>query len=289
MKNRGTVGPSAPPRQERPPAVPQVGRQFQSLSQQVYTAILHAIANRQIRPGERLRLDSLAADLGVSRTPIRDALSRLAAEGLVRGAGRTALCVTRLGAEDLTHLYELRLMCELFALSKGFATVTPALLAELESCLEEMVRYCQSADPDDRIPMSVADRTFHLLLVGLARNPRLTEFYARLNVHIHTIRVGPSPTPPQARARVNATEHTAIIRALRAKRLEAAREALSTHIHRGLARAIESIRLLEAEGEKPDPRPPRSNARKSQPAPARSDRPPAPSRRPRPRTPEDRP
>jgi len=284
VKSAGNLGPSGRSAHERPPAVPQVGRQFQSLSQQVYTAILHAIANRQIRPGERLRLDSLAADLGVSRTPIRDALSRLAAEGLVQGAGRTALCVTRLGAEELAHLYELRLMCELFALSKGFGAVTPALLDELESCLEEMVRYCKSTDPDDRIPMSFADRTFHLLLVGLARNPRLTEFYARLNVHIHTIRVGPSPTPPQARARINAKEHTAIIRALRAKRLEAARNALSTHIHRGLARAIESLRLLEAEGEKTDPRPPRASDRRRQPASDRSHRPPKLSLRPLPRS-----
>jgi DNA-binding GntR family transcriptional regulator len=230
-------------------SVPQVGQQFQSLSQQVYAALLNAIAHRNIRPGERLRLDRLAAELGVSRTPIRDALSRLAAEGLVQPAGRTALRVTQLGAQDLAHLYDLRLMCELYALSKGFEDPTPGLIEQLERCSTELVRMGRSTSPDSRVAMALADRQFHLLLVGLARNPQLNEFYARLNIHIHGIRVGPSPMLPRARGSVNAREHNAIIQALRSKKLDAAREALSAHIHNGMARAIESLRLVTPEGE----------------------------------------
>jgi len=268
------------PPQVKIPAIPRVGHQFQSLSQQVYAALFHAIANRRIRPGERLRLDTLAAELGVSRTPIRDALSRLAAEGLVRSTGRTALCVTQFGAEELTHLYDLRLMCELYALEKGFGAVTATTLEELERCSAELVRLGGSADPADRVGMSLADRKFHQLLVGLAKNPRLDEFYARLNIHIHGVRVGPSPLLPRTRAQVNATEHRAILRALRSKRLPAAREAVRIHIQNGLTRVIESLRLVEAEaasaparpGRPPDRRrkPPRSRADRSRPAPSPS-------------------
>ena len=230
-------------------AVPRVGQQFQSLSQQVYAALLNAIAHRHIRPGERLRLDRLAAELGVSRTPIRDALSRLASEGLVQPAGRTALRVTQLETEDLAHLYDLRLMCELYALEKGFRDITPGVIAELEQCSAELVRQGRSTSPDSRVAMALADRQFHLLLIGLAHNPLLNEWYARLNIHIHGVRVGPSPMRPRARGAVNAREHQAIIQAFRLKKLEAARDALSVHIRSGMARAIASLRLGTPEGE----------------------------------------
>jgi GntR family transcriptional regulator, rspAB operon transcriptional repressor len=234
---------------KKPSSVPRVGQQFQSLSQQVYAALLNAIAHRSIRPGERLRLDRLAAELGVSRTPIRDALSRLAAEGLVQPAGRTALRVTQLGTQDLAHLYDLRLMCELYALDKGFGEITPGLIGQLERCSAELVRMGRSVDPDSRVAMALADRQFHLLLVGLAGNPQLNELYSRLNIHIHGIRVGPSPMLPRARGSVNAREHNAIIQALRAKDLAAAREALSSHIRSGMARALASLRLVSSEAE----------------------------------------
>ncbi len=223
-------------------SVPPIGQQFRSLNQQVYAALLQLIADRQIRPGERLRLDELAVQLRVSRTPIRDALSRLKAEGLVQSFGRSTLRVTQLGAEDLTHLYDLRLMCEVYALTKGFDRVGPGLIKHLEKCSRDLVRLCASPNLSDRLSQSLADREFHLLLIGLARNPRLTELYERLNIHIHSVRLGPSTLPPRERSVINAREHRRIIHALRLRKLDGATRALTAHIRNALARAIKSLR-----------------------------------------------
>jgi DNA-binding GntR family transcriptional regulator len=223
--------------------VPPIGQEFHSLTQHVYTALLQAIADRKIKPGERLRLDSLAAQLKVSRTPIRDALSRLVAEGVVRPSGRRGLCVTRLAPEELIDLYDLRLMCELYALDKGFDEVTPNLLGTLEKWAAEVVRVSGSPNPSDRLAQSLADREFHVLLIGLARNPRLMELYDRLNIHIHAVRVGPSLLSTDQRRATNAKEHAAILAALRRRDLAAAKGALRRHITSARTRALESLKL----------------------------------------------
>lgn len=236
-----TVG--LPERAGDRPVVPPIGQAFHNLTQHVYTALLQAITDRKIKPGERLRLDDLAAQLKVSRTPIRDALSRLVAEGLVRPSGRRGLCVTRLTAEELNDLYDLRLMCELYAVEKGFRNLTPSLLAELEKWAAEIANASGSPNPRDRLAQFLADREFHVLLLGLARNPRLMELYDRLNIHIHGVRVGPSPLTTEERRAVNAREHGAILAALRRGNLGAVKAALRRHILGARARAIGSLKL----------------------------------------------
>ena len=119
------------------PVIPPVGAEYKSLSEQVYGALLQAIVDRRIRPGERLVLDDLAAQSKVSRTPIRDALSRLAAEGLVQPYGRRGFCVTALSVDDMDNLYDLRLMCELYAVEKGIDTLSPQVLSRVETLAEE--------------------------------------------------------------------------------------------------------------------------------------------------------
>ncbi len=233
----------APERRGSQTVVPPIGQEFHNLAQHVYTALLQAITEQKIKPGERLRLHDLAAQLKVSRTPIRDALSRLVAEGVVRPSGRRGLCVTRLTADELTDLYDLRLMCELYAVEKGFAHVTPKLLDELEKRMAEIVDASGSPNPGYRLAQSLADREFHARLLGLARNPRLMELYDRLNIHIHAVRFAPSALTTAERREVNAAEHGAILAALRRRALPAVKHALRRHIEGAQARAIDSLKL----------------------------------------------
>ena len=237
---RSRVPPALP---ESLAVIPPVGQQFRSLNHHVYTALLQAIADRRITPGERLRLDELAEQLHVSRTPIRDALSRLVAQGLVQPFGRRGLCVTRLDADDLAQLYDLRLMCELYAVERGVGFVSAAFLRSLRKWLGEIVRLSASPNPGDRLPQSLADREFHALLVGLAQNPRLCTYYDDLSIHIHSVRVGPSILTARTRRSVNAKEHADILAALRRRDLTAAKAAVRRHIESARRRAIESLKI----------------------------------------------
>ncbi len=230
---------------ENKTVVPPVG-QDHSLTSRVYAALLQAITDRRIRPGQHLRLDTLAAQFKVSRTPIRDALSQLVAEGVVQPFGGRGLCVTQLTPDELSHLYDLRLMCELYAVEKGFRDVTPSLITTLEKYAAEISRVSGSSNPNDRLARSLADREFHVALLGLARNPRLMRLYDQLNIHIHSIRVGPSALSSDQRLATNSKEHEDILAALRRRDLAAVKRTLRSHIINARARALESLELEKA-------------------------------------------
>ncbi|MHB1004605.1 MAG: GntR family transcriptional regulator [Chloroflexota bacterium] len=227
-------------------AVPPVGRGFQRLSEQVYRALVEAIVQWRFKPGQRLVLEDLAEQLAVSRTPVRDALARLVTLGLVETAGRRGFCVTVLSAADLTHLYELRLMCELFAVQKGLGNLTAPHLEQMEAAASKCALLSGSCEPMDWLAASLQDRALHGFLVELALNPRLVDLYERLNTHIHGLRAGRHFTTLEDARAVNETEHNAVIAALRAGEKVAAQAAITTHILNARDRAIASLTLNEA-------------------------------------------
>jgi len=221
---------------------PPIRDDFRRLSEHVYTIILQAIADHRIRPGERLVLDELAAQLNVSRTPIRDALSRLTAEGLVQPRGRRGLYMTSLSAKELTNLYELRRMCELFAVEKGAASAPSEIIDQMEAAAEGFARLARSDDLSARVSYTLKDREFHRLLVSLGRNPALSEFFERLSIHTHSLRAGLGPDAPGV-PRANQLEHAAILKALRERDTAAAVEATRTHLINAERRAVGALDL----------------------------------------------
>ncbi len=79
-----------------------------SLAQQVYDSLIEAVLDRRIAPGDRLIMDQLAETLGVSRTPVRDALLRLESEGLIEATGRRGYEVRAVGDREVLELYQAR-------------------------------------------------------------------------------------------------------------------------------------------------------------------------------------
>ncbi|MCL5110705.1 MAG: GntR family transcriptional regulator [Chloroflexi bacterium] len=234
------------------PTVPPVGQLFQSLSERVYWALVESIVQWRFQPGQRLVLEDLAEQLRVSRTPVRDALTRLATLGLVEPTGRRGFCVTVLTAGDLMYLYEMRLMCELFAVQKGLDNLTSSLLVQMEVEAAECARLNGSQDPADWLASLLHDRTLHGLLVNLALNPRLVTMYERLNVHIHGLRAGRRRISPEAVREVTEREHNALLAALRGGDRATAQEAITSHVTNARDRAIASLTWNQA-GEREPP------------------------------------
>jgi DNA-binding GntR family transcriptional regulator len=222
--------------------VPSVGSGFRSLTEQVYAALLEAITERRFRAGQRLVLDDLAEQLEVSRTPVRVALTRLAAEGLIQPAGRIGYRVVEQTPEALLKLYDVRLMCESFAVERGIENVTPDFLAQLDEVIIKPGRAGLTGSKE-RLAQVLRDGQFHQRIVELARNPAITEMYQKLNAHIHGMRVGPLTLAPEQQAAVNNAEHTAIIEALRRTDLAASKQTIADHIAKSAQRAIVSMEL----------------------------------------------
>lgn len=223
--------------------LPALREEVSTLAEQVYGALLSAILERRLRPGARLTLDDLAAQLKVSRTPVRDAVARLSAEGLVRTAGRRGFAVAILSTEELAELYDLRLMCELFAVDTGIAGVTPALLEEMEALAEHCLELNRSTDPAVVVTLALQDKALHELIVGLPGNRRLSAFYERLSIHVQTYRAGTTPTRGAGIEPLFRREHGDILTALRAGEVNAAKAAVRTHITSAKQRALLWLRM----------------------------------------------
>lgn len=213
------------------------------LSDQVYSEILKAIVERRTKPGERLVLDDIAARLQVSPTPVRDALCRLAAEGLVQPTGRRGYCVTQMSAEEIAELYDLRLMCESYAVEKGMDRLSPEIMDRMEELATECARLALSGGPSDRLLIAYQDREFHRLIVGLGNNQKLLELFDRLRLHIHAARLGVTPTNPSDARPVYQSQHFHIVAALRGRDLPTAHAEIRLHIEQALGRVVETLAL----------------------------------------------
>jgi DNA-binding GntR family transcriptional regulator len=149
-----------------------------TLSEEVYRKLNDAIIDQVIAPGAPLRSQEVAKQLGVSRTPVIEALFRLRQEGLINYVERQGFTVTKATTDDLSQLVAARLMCEVFAVRKRLASATNE---ELEPNLAG-VEYCHHVIKHDLGPTewARANSEFHFSIVKLGANERIYAWYCRL-------------------------------------------------------------------------------------------------------------
>lgn len=137
-----------------------------SLVDQVVDALRERIADGRINPGETLRIESLAREFGISRTPVREAISKLEAQGLVvRRTGYAATVFEPLRPEVL-ELYEMRTALEPLAARLALPNMTPDLVGELRTLVEQM-------DNFEASNWYSLNRRFHHALYAASRRPFL--------------------------------------------------------------------------------------------------------------------
>jgi len=107
-----------------------------TLSDRVYDAILEQLMNKNIRPGEKLSEEVLSSMLGVSRTPVREALRRLSIEGLVDFSPRCGMSAKEITPQDITELYDLRRCLEIHAAKRAIGKIPVDLAKRIDSLIE---------------------------------------------------------------------------------------------------------------------------------------------------------
>ncbi|MBZ4321278.1 GntR family transcriptional regulator [Streptomyces huiliensis] len=142
------------------------------LRDQVAHALRAALISGELRPGEVYSAPGLAADFGVSATPVREAMLDLAREGLVEPVRNKGFRVTEVDERDLDQYTEIRTLIEVPMVGRITRTADRADLEALRPVAEEIVR---AAREHDLIGYLEADRLFHLTLLGLSGNERLVE------------------------------------------------------------------------------------------------------------------
>jgi DNA-binding GntR family transcriptional regulator len=192
-----------------------------------YDVLVAAIRNGRYRPGDRLREEEIASDLGMSRTPVREALGRLAARGLVEARAGRGLVVTSLSAQSVLELYAMREGLEGTAARLAAQQATDVEIDALTMLAEDFAR-TQGAPA----AYAEANRVFHARLYDAARNRYLLQ---ALNDLQDVIALLPRTTfAIDGRSAAAVDEHAAIVAAMRARDPDAAEQAARAHIRAAL-------------------------------------------------------
>ena len=216
------------------------------LTQQTYSFLRHKILQREIKPGEKISIETVAAGLGVSRTPVVNALKLLEGDGLVEIFPRRGTFVTELTTRDINELFEIRLLIELYAAEQLFISgKTPQIFAEFETYLEKMRSSVTEEEYLDYDAFIAADRDMHTRLVENIENRRLIHIYNGLNIHMRVARAHYLNTVESALQAQK--EHEAMLEALKNNELEGLKQALCKHIRTVKTRILD---LLEERGGK---------------------------------------
>ncbi|MFB7514562.1 GntR family transcriptional regulator [Streptomyces sp. NPDC056144] len=152
-------------------------RAQERLRDQVGHALRAALIAGELRPGQVYSAPGLAADLGVSATPVREAMLDLAREGLVEPVRNKGFRITEVSERDLDQFTELRTLIEVPTIARVTRLATREQLEELRPVAEEIV---SRAREHDLIGYLEADRRFHLALLALSGNERLVETVGEL-------------------------------------------------------------------------------------------------------------
>nr|WP_246345710.1 GntR family transcriptional regulator [Conexibacter arvalis] len=190
-------------------------------------ALRSAIVDGRLRAGELYSVARLADRLGVSRTPVREALLLLERQGMVRFERNRGARVLETSARDLDEVFALRLLLEVPAAKEAARRADDALVREVEAMLAAMEA---QLDPPDEHAFMARDRDFHQLLLRAAGNARLAAIVADLRDHV---RLRGASTVGRGRdLRAIYDEHVAIVEALRAGDPAAVAAAMRTHLER---------------------------------------------------------
>jgi DNA-binding GntR family transcriptional regulator len=207
-----------------------------SRAELVAAAIERGILRGELRAGDRLAERDLAERLGVSKTPVREALKVLARRGLVVSHPYRGTEVRTILREEARHVYQVRLLLE----PEAVRLATPLHDAEtLGACREALQDAGAAAERGEMADISLANRRFHRALYAPCTNDLLVSLVEDVQDQVAMISV--SAWRREATWKNEADEHEAILQAVESRDAESASELLRAHIGKFLATAVEQV------------------------------------------------
>ncbi|MGG5811229.1 GntR family transcriptional regulator [Falsiroseomonas sp. CW058] len=198
------------------------------LAEQVRARLLERIMDRDLAPGARLNIDALARQLGVSSSPLREALAALAARGLVRNEAFLGFSVAPLpDAGFLRDLFATRLRVEPWLAAQAATRIGADHLDRLRQAMAAMAPEVRSGPWQRHHAHAAADESFHDTIAEAAGNAPARQALAALNAQIHVSRLY---LAVQTGAEATAAEHERLLRALEAGDPAAAEAAMTAHL-----------------------------------------------------------
>ncbi len=210
---------------------------YKPLRELVLEAIREAIINGSLKPRERLMEIQMAEELGVSRTPIREALRKLELEGFIVMVPRKGAYVADISTKDIADVFEIRASLEGLAAALAAERVTEEELEFMERCLVIKAEAIASSDFDKLVDI---DTKFHEAIYKASRNERLVTIVNNLREQIQRLRTTSLSVP--GRMYQSLKEHRTIVEALQSRDVSLARQVAQDHIENAENVIMESIK-----------------------------------------------
>lgn len=210
------------------------------ISDEVYKVLKEKIFSKQFVPGERLNLLELEKRLGISRTPLKDALNRLAGEGLIVIEPRRGTFVTNPTCREIAESFDVRRVLEVYAVSLAANNMTKGDLDRIRSIVRNLGELVKTGNWQKIYQKYVLlDRDLHQLILEIAGNERLKEIWDQINTHVQMSRIRYGRTESElAQAQ---QEHEQFLKACEAGDLAAMQKAISDHIDRAKRSLLQEL------------------------------------------------
>jgi DNA-binding GntR family transcriptional regulator len=212
----------------------------EDLTAKAYRSLRRMIVEGRVPPRQRLSHRALSKDLGIGRSPVRDALLQLEAEGLIEHRPNSGVYLRELTPRELEGLYELRLVNEPYAAEKAAERAKAAHVATLRRLCDEMTAIAEKPDlatwfakPENRRRFCRLDMEFHQAVLEASGNPMAAELFSGAQLLALTFAWDLGYGKPEWFAEImfrTAVGHRAVCDAIRRRDGRAAREAMTAHV-----------------------------------------------------------
>jgi len=210
---------------------------YKPLRELVFESLREAIIQGRLKPGERLMEMQLADEMGVSRTPVREAIRKLELEGFVVMIPRKGAFVAGISVKDIVDVFEVRAALEALAAGLASERITADELEELERSL---VQIGELSDKDNVGAIVENDINFHDIIYKACRNQRLIQIITHLKEQIQRFRTTSLSQP--GRLRDALVEHRGIVEAISDRNAEVAQNLAREHIENAEQSLLNAMR-----------------------------------------------
>lgn len=222
---------------EEPRLVPIRLDNYKPLREMVFESLREAIIQGRLKPGERLMEIQLADEMGVSRTPVREAIRKLELEGFVVMVPRKGAYVAGISVKDIVDVFEIRAALEALAAGLAAERITPDEMEELERSL---VVISEVSSKDDINAIVETDTNFHELIYKASRNERLSQIVTHLKEQIQRFRTTSLSQPGRSKNALE--EHRKIVEAISDRNVELAQNLAREHIENAEQSMLNALR-----------------------------------------------
>lgn len=205
-----------------------------SSAERAYDALIAAIKSGDVMPGDRVREEEIAARINLSRTPVREALRRLEADGIIEHRPRSGAVIRQLSHSEIVELYEMRVVLERTATNLAAQHGVAAEFNMLQTLNEQIAK--EIADPN---AAAETNRKFHRILYKAGRNRFLLDSARALDNSL--LLLGPTTFTDEERIDLVVKQHQNIIDALKSRDAYAASAAAEAHLQTSLHARIKEM------------------------------------------------